>query len=185
MNNLLPPDKAEKLAEAPELYSDATGEALRWLGLGAEVSDELKHENSLAVFQVNSLRGLSHPSARTGSLRSAPTGGTNRQVAATAEGELSLRGFSVSRSFATTLLFHYPSDSADLPDSATVTIRSGAVIPLAEYEIAPRGPGGSLDTKKGALLGTWVGQRAHVTGTLFLSRAGVSPGALNPAKIPD
>lgn len=184
MVNLPPPSKAEAIGHAPELYNDATGEALRWLGLGAGVSQKDRKDNSVGAFQFDSLRSLSHPSAHVGALRRSKTGGAVRQIIATAEGELSLRGFSVSRSFATTLQFHFPSTDAKLPDSVEITIGKGAVVPLAEYEIAPRGPSGNLDAQKSGLLGDLVGRDVHVTGSLFLSRVGAATEA-QKSKIPE
>lgn len=171
MDNLPPPKKVEEPEEAPELYNDATGEALRWLGLGAGVSARERREHAVAVFHFESLRALSHKSASVGALTRSPTGGTTRQVFATAEGELSLRNFSVSRSFSTTLKFHFPTSEAKVPDSVEVTIRRGAVVPLAEYEIAPRGPDGNLDAKRAGLLGDVVGSQVRVTGSLLFTRA--------------
>lgn len=187
MDNLPAPDKAKSDAavEAPELYTDATGEAHRWLGLGAGVPDKLRKENAVAVFQFNSLRSLSHSSVLAGAVRQGPSGGSTRLVTATAEGELALRGFSVSRTFPTSLKFHFPDSGTDLPDSIEVTIGTGVVIPLAEYEIKPRGPDGNLDTMKSSLLGSLVGKDVHVTGTLLLRRETQVIESAKTPEIPD
>lgn len=186
MDNLPAPEKTdvEPLRGATQLYTDATAEALRWLGLGTKVPAKLREEHASAVFEFDSLRALSHSSARQGAPRSSPSG-SMRQVFATAEGELSLRGFSVSRSFATTLEFHFPTADAELPDSLVVTLRAGAVIPLSEYQIAPRAPDGTLDTGKTSLLGNLVGNQVHVTGTLSFKRRAADVEGAQTSSIPE
>lgn len=171
MENLPTPEKTATTLDAPELYTDATGEALRWLGLGNGVSPSARAAHLSATFAFGSLRSLSHPSAHSGALKQTTGGGITRQVLATAEGDLSLRGFSVQRSFATTLVFHFADSDEPWPDSVQATLKGSAVIPLSEYEIAPRGPDGNLDTRKNAVLGDLVGRDVHVTGTLHLRRA--------------
>lgn len=175
MNNLPRPEKAELEARAPELYSTATKEALEWLGLGEHVTAKERRQNGTAVFEFDSLRALSHPSARTGSLRKSKGPRHVRQVYATADGELSMRGLAVRRQFPTTLLFHFPDEQSQLPDNVEVTLRSGATIPLAEYEIVPRGPDGHENARRRDLIGEIVGSQVKVTGTLEFSRPGVSP----------
>lgn len=171
MENLPTPTKTSSRGDALELYTDATGEALRWLGLGSGVAQATRAAHSSATFAFDSLRGLNHPSAKAGALKHSTEGGSTRQVLATVEGDLSLRGFSVRRNFATILHFHFPDSQDESPDSVRVSLKGSAVIPLSEYEIAPRGPDGSLDTRKNAILGEQVGRDIHVTGTIHLKRA--------------
>lgn len=175
MDNLPKPDDPSTEQENPELYRDATREALRWLGLGENVAQETRLEHQVAVFEFGSLRSLSHTSAHTGSLRKTAGSGRARQVYATADGELSLRGLAVQRQFPTTLLFVFPDSETKVPDSVEVTLRSGVTVPLSEYEIVPRGPDGHENAKRLGLIGSIVGSQAKIIGTLKFTRSGLSP----------
>lgn len=159
------------------LVTDASGEALRWLGLGAEVDAEAKHDGKAAVFEFESLRALSHTSARAGARRKKDSAGERRQVYATANGELAMRGLSVGRRLATTLHFDYPEEAQRdaLPERVTVTLRRSMSVPLAEYDIVPRGPKGNEVVMKRDWLGRWIGTSAKISGSVSLEKVGAPP----------
>jgi hypothetical protein len=179
-----PPEKkatpSKKEAEERKAFprSDAAAQvvALNWLGLGEGVPEDARTQNKFAVFEISSLRDLSHPSAHTGALRKGEGEGQTRQVYATAEGELSLRGFSVQRQLPVTLLFHYSKKetSHDIPGAIEVTLRPNARVPLSEYDIQPRGPAGSVISEQLELIGREVGSVATILGTLELRKVGPS-----------
>lgn len=154
---------------------------LNWLGLGSEVSAEDRTKNRSAVFEVQSLRALSHPAASSGALRKGTGEELVRKVQATAEGELSLRGLSVQRQLRVALHFRYEGKGGkdQLPQAIEVELRPSARVPLNEYEIAPRSAAGNLLSEELAVLGKTVGSAADIRGSIVLH---LSPPA--PAKKP-
>jgi polyisoprenoid-binding protein YceI len=158
-----------------ELSVNATSEALRWIGLGDNVSLRDVERNKSAAFEFHSLRSLSHPSVHLGTLvrteSHAADQGTRRQIQATLDGDLTIRGLSVKRSIPVTLLFAL-SDKDALPSTIEVRLRGSVSVPLSEYEIAPRGPEGHLISEKQNLLGKEVGSQVQVTGALELEKTG-------------
>lgn len=166
--------EAKETHSLPSSRSAATATAREWLGLGEDVPESERTKNKFAVFEIASLRDLSHPSAHTGARRKSEGKGQTRQVYATAEGELSLRGFSVERQLALTLSFHY-SDQAlaeEVPTSIEVALRPNARVPLSEYDIQPRGASGSVISEQLDLIGREVGSVATILGTIELRKVG-------------
>jgi len=161
------------LKTADAFHSSTTLEALRWLGLGEKVAAGEREKNKSAIFEFHSLRSLSHQNSSAGALvkvdSSAKEGAYRRQVHATFDGELSLRGFSVKRTVPATLLFDIPDKNAP-PRTIEVRLRGNVTVPLSEYEIAPRGPEGHLISEKQSLLGKEVGNLVQVTGSLELEK---------------
>jgi hypothetical protein len=157
----------------PASAAAATESALNWLGLGEEVKPDDQNKNRSAVFEFHSLRELSHSSAHTGALRTGEGATQVRQVYATAEGELSIRGLSVERQLPLLLRFFYPEKSSahSVPTSIEVGLRPNMRVPLEEYEIEPRGPSGSTLSEQLRLLGRSVGSSADVRGTVLWKKA--------------
>lgn len=159
--------------EPPVTAEDATRLAKNWLGLGKDVTAEERTKNRSAVFEIQSLRALSHVTPHTGALRKSEGGEQTRQVLATAEGELSLRGYTVARQIEVTLLFHYSGAAAPgvVPRAVEVSLRPTLRVPLAEYRVEPRDESGNVLSEQLDLVGKIIGSQATITGKVQLSPA--------------
>jgi len=152
--------KRKKSAPLPPVSAQWTSEALRWLG---KSSDERG-----ATFRIDSARALSHPRAAMGPLRKSEALGRVRQVYATADGRLTIRGLSVARQIPLLVRFEFPEGEASpIPKRVEVLIRNSARIPLAEHEIEPRDESGHAISEQKKLLGREVGNTARVSGSLI------------------
>jgi hypothetical protein len=105
----------------------------------------MRAKSSVALFELQGVRDLSHRSAQAGP-RTQGLGGTAiHRVTGTADGQLSLRGFSVRRRIPVAIRFHYAAnDKEATPQMIEVILAGDLQIPFGEYEIAPRSADGTV-----------------------------------------